>query len=131
MFSPKRLNSHRLEICPPLFTGQQQAMPPEKCSLTLKNRRIVFIQTNPDSRNSVRKCRCYCPYFIRRCARAPVRLRGWGSLPSPKQPGNVPMGNSFIFSIVAYDKNLEFESPDPTDPDKTILVGTLMQNSDW
>ena len=38
---------------------------------------------------------------------------------------------SFIFSIVAYDKNLEFESPDPTDPDKTILVGTLMQNSDW
>jgi hypothetical protein len=42
------------------------------------------------------------------------------------------MGNrSFIFSIVAYDKNLEFESPDPTDPDKTILVGTLMQNSYW
>ena len=38
---------------------------------------------------------------------------------------------SFIFSIVAYDKNLEFESPDPTDPDKTILVGTLIQNSDW
>ena len=38
---------------------------------------------------------------------------------------------SFIFSIVAYDKNLEFESPDPADPDKTILVGTLMQNSDW
>jgi len=38
---------------------------------------------------------------------------------------------SFIFSIIAYDKNLEFESPDPTDPDKTILVGTLMQNSDW
>jgi hypothetical protein len=38
---------------------------------------------------------------------------------------------SLIFSTVAYDKKLEFESPDPTDPDKTILVGTLMQNSDW
>ena len=37
----------------------------------------------------------------------------------------------FIFSIVYYDKKLEHGSPDPSDPNVTIRIGTLMMASDW
>ena len=38
---------------------------------------------------------------------------------------------SFIFSIVAYDKNLEFESPDPNRPRQNYSGRNVDANSDW
>jgi hypothetical protein len=37
----------------------------------------------------------------------------------------------FIFSITYYDKQLEHGSPDPSDPNVTIRIGTLVQAHDW
>jgi len=37
----------------------------------------------------------------------------------------------FIFSIVYYDKTLEWGSEDPADPNQTVRVGTLMLAADW
>jgi hypothetical protein len=47
------------------LTGQQQAMTNEIQGLTLKNRRIVFIQTNLGSRDTVRECRNEGLHFVR------------------------------------------------------------------
>jgi Protein of unknown function (DUF3768) len=46
--------------------------------------------------------------------------------------GNLQLvGRTFYWKIDAYDENLEFGSEDPTDPDKTTRVLTLMLAEDY
>jgi hypothetical protein len=38
---------------------------------------------------------------------------------------------SFVFIISYYDLKMEHGSPDPSDPNVAVRIGTLMQSHDW
>lgn len=40
-------------------------------------------------------------------------------------------GHKFVFKIDYYDLDMQYGSPDPTDPAKTTRVITLMLSQDW